>query len=115
MFEKSQRATRRFPTRVAVSINHANGEHHGGYGATRDLSVGGVYFYTPSRLQKAHELRLVLPLPPELVEGSPAWLICDAEVLRVEPQKNERFGVAARITHYEVLHDRAIHELDSVT
>jgi hypothetical protein len=103
MAQHCQRAGKRFRTQLVVSIR--THEHDASYGETRDISAGGLYFYTSADLSRTHSVRLVLPLPPELRESGRSWLICNAEVLRIEPQSDGRFGVGAQLKRYEILRE----------
>jgi L-alanine-DL-glutamate epimerase-like enolase superfamily enzyme len=101
MAQHCQRAGKRFRTQLVVSIR--THEHDAGYGETRDISAGGLYFYTNSDLSGTHSLRLVLPLPPELRESGRNWVICNAEIVRIERQPDGRLGVGAQLKRYEIL------------
>jgi hypothetical protein len=80
-------------------------EHQASYGETRDISAGGVYFYTNTDLSGIHAARLVFPIPPELREDGRTWVICHAEIVRVERQPDGRLGVGAHVRRYEILTD----------
>jgi hypothetical protein len=80
-------------------------EHQVCYGETRDISAGGIFFWTATDISSAKTLRLVLPLPPELREDARAWAICHAEIVRLERHSDGRLGVGAAVRRYEVLTD----------
>jgi len=77
-----------------------------GFGVTRDVSAGGVYFYTQEEVVPDSEISLILQLPPEL--NAPAgtrekWVLCQARVVRTEPAGEGRTGVGAEIRLYQIL------------
>jgi c-di-GMP-binding flagellar brake protein YcgR len=101
MTQLHHRAAKRFPTQLVVAIKTP--QHQASYGETRDISAGGIYFSTATNLAEMESLRLVLPLPPELRDDGRAWVICHADVVRVDKQEDGRLGVGAAIKRYEVL------------
>jgi c-di-GMP-binding flagellar brake protein YcgR len=98
-----RRSQKRIKVRVPVSIKCEEGKVQSA-GYTRDLSSGGVFFYTDSQIGEGSELEIVLVLPPELTNGEKRWVCCQALVARIENQGNGReFGLAAVIRRLEVL------------
>ncbi len=54
-------------------------------GFTRDISMGGAYFYTRGEVEKGENISLTIHLTSDWAEGgSPPRLRADAEILRVE-------------------------------
>jgi hypothetical protein len=84
MTQLHHRASKRFPAQLVVAIRTS--QHQASYGETRDISAGGIYFSTTTDVSELEPLRLVLPLPPELREDGRAWVICHAEIVRVDKQ-----------------------------
>lgn len=74
-------------------------------GQTRDVSAGGVYFYTATEVEPGTELDLLLPLPPALADRRETWVLCRGEVARVEPGAagDHRCGVGVLIQSYEMV------------
>jgi hypothetical protein len=98
-----KRARRRIPVQLAVSIKSSDGKVQEN-AQTRDLSSGGVFLYTTSKLVEGAELEMVVVLPAELTFGERRWVCCQASVVRVENSSpSGNFGVAARIDRFEVL------------
>jgi c-di-GMP-binding flagellar brake protein YcgR len=98
-----RRKRQRFSLRLPVSVKTDDGVIQEST-QTRDLSTGGVFVYTNSRMQAGSDLELVLVLPPEITFADKRWVCCQASVVRVE--ENERdgnFGVAAVIKRFDVL------------
>ena len=98
-----KRTRQRIPVRLPVSIKSEDGSIQE-TAQTRDLSSGGIFLYTQSRITEGDELELVLVLPSELTFGERRGLCCQASVVRVEhPSSGGDFGVAAEIKRFEVL------------
>ncbi len=101
--KQERRTGRRVTARVPVSIKTQAGSVEA-TGFTRDLSNGGLFLYTDSRIAAGSELEMVLILPPELTQGAKQWVCCQASVVRVEDGKDgANLGVAATIRSLEVL------------
>ncbi|HEX7423407.1 MAG TPA: PilZ domain-containing protein [Terriglobales bacterium] len=65
---------------------------------TRNVSSGGVYFYTQGSVQEGDALEFRLTLPNVLTEAGDMPAMCEGKVLRVEPHPKEGLsGVAVRI------------------
>ena len=47
-------------------------------GVTRDLSTGGIFLYTDSRISEGSELEMVLILPAEITNSEKQWVCCQA-------------------------------------
>jgi len=98
-----RRLGQRLPVRLPVSVKAA-AEPAATTGVTRDLSTGGIFLYTDSRISEGSELEVVLILPPEITKSEQQWVCCRASVVRVEDgQDGASFGVAARIRSMEIL------------
>jgi hypothetical protein len=98
-----KRARQRIPVRLPVSIKSGDGSIRE-TALTRDLSSGGVFLYTQSKIAEGDELELVLVLPAELTFGERRWVCCQAAVVRVEDSSPDgNFGVAAEIKRFEIL------------
>lgn len=101
--KRERRSGKRLPAQVPVSIKADPGTAEVS-GVTRDLSSGGIFLYTDSRIVAGSELEMVLILPPELTHGEKQWVCCRASVVRVEDnEKGGDYGVAASIHSIEVL------------
>jgi hypothetical protein len=101
--KRERRSRERLPARVPVAIKAQPGTVEAS-GLTRDLSSGGIFLYTDSRIVAGSELEMVLILPPELTHGERQWVCCRASVVRVEGREEAGdYGVAASIRSIEVL------------
>jgi hypothetical protein len=101
--KRERRSVERLAARVPVTIKTQPGAV-ATTGFTRDLSAGGIFLYTDSRIVPGSELEMVLILPPELNHGAKQWVCCRASVVRVEDSEDGGdFGVAANIRSIEVL------------
>jgi c-di-GMP-binding flagellar brake protein YcgR len=97
---RERRSGPRLPLKVPVSVKAPQA----GTGMTRDLSTGGMFLYTDSRIAEGSELEMVLILPPEITKSEAQWVCCRASVVRVEDSESSgKFGVAASIHSMEVL------------
>jgi hypothetical protein len=98
-----RRIRQRIPVNLPVTIKSKDGQVQE-TAATRDLTTGGIFLYTNSRLKEGAELEMVLVLPADLTFGEKRWICCQASVLRVEDnQEGGNFGVAAVINRFEVI------------
>ena len=69
-------------------------------GKTRDISVGGVFFYANLPIREHQEIELLLTLPYESAEA-PLQVACRAKVLRVEHDAiSGKKGMAAAIQKF---------------
>jgi hypothetical protein len=101
--KRERRIGQRLPVRVPVSVK-APRESVAATGVTRDLSTGGIFLYTDSRISEGSELEVVLILPPEITKSEQQWVCCRASVVRVEDGQGEgSFGVAASISSMDVV------------
>jgi hypothetical protein len=68
-----------------------------------NISARGMFFALQQRLDRGKSIELVFRLPRHVIGVDGIWLRCAAEVVRVQeglPEGN--FGIAAKITGYEV-------------
>jgi hypothetical protein len=101
--KRERRSGPRVPVKVPVSVKTP--QAIASNGVTRDLSTGGMFLYTDSRISEGSELEMVLILPPEITKSVQQWVCCRASVVRVEDSEgiDGSFGVAASIRSMEVL------------
>jgi hypothetical protein len=69
---------------------------------TRNISWAGIFLYSTQSFEEGGALNFCLDLDYAL-PGKSIKLDCQAVVIRVE-HHGERYGVAARINHFEYLH-----------
>lgn len=102
--KRERRSGQRVPVKVPVSVRTPK-QAIATNGVTRDLSTGGMFLYTDSRISEGSELEIVLILPPEITKSEKQWVCCRASVVRVEDSEgiDGSFGVAASIRSLEVL------------
>lgn len=98
---REKRIGKRFQTQLAVSGSERS--RFQGIGETRDISAGGMYFYTESAIMEGSQIELLLPLPPQLSGSREIWVLCKAEVVRTEIAPDGRTGVGATIESYEIV------------
>jgi hypothetical protein len=68
-----------------------------------DISARGMFFALQQRLEIGTAIELVFRLPRHVIGVDGIWLRCPAEVVRVQEGLPEgRFGIAAKITSYEL-------------
>jgi hypothetical protein len=73
------------------------------HGKTRDISVGGVFFYANLPIREQQEVELTLTLP-YASSGAPVQVACRAKVLRVEHDAvSGQKGMAAAIQKFHHL------------
>ena len=66
-----------------------------------NISARGMFFMAQDRLAVGTAIELVFRLPRRIIGTEGIWLRCAAEVIRAE-EREGTFGIAARITGYEV-------------
>ena len=66
-----------------------------------NISARGMFFMAQEPLAVGTAMELVFRLPRRVIGVEGVWLRCAAEVIRVE-EREGTFGIAARITGYEV-------------
>lgn len=66
-----------------------------------NISARGMFFMAQEPLAVGTAIELVFRLPRRVIGVEGVWLRCAAEVIRVE-EREGTFGIAARITGYEV-------------
>lgn len=76
-------------------------------GATRDISLSGVYFYIESDLWKEGvSIEYVLQLPSELTQADAMTVLCTGKTLRVEHLDGKIVGLAVAIESFTPLDKR---------
>jgi len=103
--EEEKRLGKRVPIQLVVSGRSRDGQSFEEIGQTRDISAGGVYFFTKADVAPDSEIELLMPLPPPLADQRQAWVLCRGEVARVEPWPDGRNGVGVFIRTYEMVPD----------
>ena len=69
----------------------------------KDVSSHGVYFFLPEPMQSGLPVDIVLTLPPEITQGDPVRVRCEARIQRTEVAEEGRVGIAAKIERYRFL------------
>ena len=96
-----RRSRSRTPVRVPVKVRKPDGTEQ--EAVTRDLSSSGIFLYSESGLEAGAQLELVITIPPGLGLGPGGWALCQASVVRVEDEGDQRVGVAASLDRIELL------------
>lgn len=92
---EEKRASQRIEVEVPVYIGKEKA-------VTRDISWAGIYFLTSQSFSEGGDLNFCLDLSYAL-PGKPIKLDCHGEVLRIE-QLGDKYGIAAKINHFQYLH-----------
>lgn len=96
-----RRSGRRMPVQSAVTVRKPDGSET--QGLTRDLSTNGIFLYSETGMAAGSKLELVVMLPAELGVGPGGWALCQASVVRVEPDGGKGLGIAATLDRIELL------------
>ncbi len=96
-----RRTTRRFASTVPV---HTTDPSQGTViGLTRDLSLGGIYFYVENGLwREGSSIEYVIQLPEGLTLTDAMWVMCFGTIYRID-RVGTRLGIAAKVECIEVL------------
>ncbi len=92
-------STRRYrvPASGPVTVSH-DGQY---VPATlRDVSLGGVFFFTDAPIRAGAEIRMVLMLPREVGLRDDKMVCCEGKIVRVEEHPG-KFGIAAEFERME--------------
>ena len=69
-----------------------------------NLSTSGLYLRMAQKVHAGDKLSIRINLPPVSDVAAPGLNVStEGEVLRVDPLRNDKFGVAVRFTRYRVL------------
>jgi len=97
MQEQERRAKQRFPIQLPLVIRSAPSEIHG---VSRDVSAGGVFFYTDNWPLGFSSIEFRMILPALITGRESVRVVCKGTVTRLEDLKGKT-GVAATIDSYE--------------
>ncbi len=100
--EVERRHQQRFPFQMELAILPPTG-NIATKCVTRDVSSGGVYFYTDGWDDSVSDFQFYAALPREITLGSTVTAKCSATVVRVERNRFSKIGVAARIECWAVM------------
>lgn len=101
--QSERRSRKRTPMRVPVAVHTQDGSLRGD-GYTKNLSEGGIFLYTKTKIAPGNDLEIVLILPAEFTQGEKRWVCCQASVVRLEAtEESEEFGIAAKISGMQIL------------
>lgn len=92
----------RFEMQLPVEVNLGK-DSAGITAVTRDVSARGVYIVLESELSANSDIEFTLTLPPEVTMTRSIRVRCSGQVIRVIRHDSDKFGVAARIHHYEFM------------
>ncbi len=93
-----RRRYQRFNVETPVIILGSRAALGGGQGLSRDISEGGLFFYTDCSLPRGLKFQFRLVMPPEVTHGENRRALCSGRVARIEeyPDRAE-VGIAATI------------------
>lgn len=99
----------RYPMEAPANFSWVDplGHPHGGEGSIRDISVGGVFLFTPTPPPPGSlvRMRIAFPMLPDAVSGM--RMETEARVLRVElPEQAEEISGFAALTESFFLQER---------
>ena len=72
----------------------------------RDLSIGGVFFYTSASVEPGLPIEILLEMSKEVGLPGKQKFCCRGTALRVHPTGPSQFGIAAEIHEYRPLSQR---------
>lgn len=99
--QAERRSSRRLPSSTPVNVRHMRRQL---MGTTRDISPGGMFILSESKIEEGADIELVLMMPPEVKPQGGRWVSCHAKVVRVEePGRGGEFGLAAKILYCETV------------
>src|SRR5258708_8193953 len=102
--QSEQRATRRFPLDLAISVKLPDHGRRELSGHTRDVSSRGVFMYVDTELVAGSLIEFVMTLPPDITLAEPIRVHCAGKVLRVDKTARDQ-GVAVAIEKYDFVHE----------
>jgi hypothetical protein len=95
-----RRAKQRFSVQLPILIS-ASGPIPESSGVTRDVSTGGVFFYTEFWPAETGTIEFLLTLPSEITLSESIRVKCHGRIMRViENLEGGKTGVAATIDSY---------------
>ncbi len=97
-----RRADRRLALQVPITLLPV-GSGPTMTGITRDVSIGGVFFYAPAEFSVGSKVVFELTLPAEILNGKAMPVRGKGEVLRVAVNPEGQTGVAVRVDSYQPL------------
>jgi hypothetical protein len=101
--QSERRSRERTPMRVPVAVHTKDGSLRGD-GYTKNLSEGGMFLYSKTKIAPGNDLEIVMILPAEFTQGENRWVCCQASVIRLEAgPESEDFGIAAKIHGMQIL------------
>jgi c-di-GMP-binding flagellar brake protein YcgR len=80
---QDKRTGKRFPVKLTVCAKSGADEAKQ-FGETRDVSHGGIYFYTEKQLSRGSEIEIIIRLPSQL-SAAQTSVLCRCTVVRIEP------------------------------
>jgi PilZ domain len=98
-----KRSGRRFPIKLTVSRKSEPAGMFEQLGETRDVSHGGVYFYSDREITRDSEIEIIIPMPPTLPDAGDASLLCRCKIARIEAVPGGRHGIGAIIKSYALI------------
>ncbi len=99
-----QRARARIAFHVSARIFYTPAPAGEQVGLIRDISVGGLFFYSEFEPRLHTPVRLVFSVP---LAGRDITMFCEGSVVRVEPSRSKAIGVAVRMTNFDFLPSQA--------
>lgn len=97
------RSARRFPMQLPASVKYGDTMLRDDSCETRDISAGGVYFYTHDKIPMGAHIEMVLPMPQQFIQNGKLFMFCQGRVVRHEPAADGRTGIGAVIEGYKIL------------
>ena len=102
--QPDQRAARRFPLDLPISLRFSSSGKPSVAAHTRDVSSRGVFFYADADMAKGSAVDFVMTLPEEITLASPIRVHCHGKIVRVDKSAKFR-GVAVAIDKYDFVNN----------
>jgi PilZ domain len=99
-----RREARRFNMTLPMRVLSQDSQPSELSAQTRDVSYRGLYFLAEQQLKLGSSIDFIITLPEQVTRATDVNIRCQGQIIRVEPTKNGKTGIAARINRYEFLH-----------
>ncbi len=98
-----QRRAKRFEMRLPIRVVRNGMRSSSAAGETRNLSSGGVFFVSDTRVEAGEPIEYTIHLLPSPESPQRVWLRCLGKVTRAQasPASGSEFEVAATLERYE--------------
>lgn len=102
-----RREARRFTMSLPMKVLPLDSNSPALKAVTRDVSYRGLYFLSEAEFTLGSFIEFVITLPQQVTRSGDVNIRCHGQVVRTEPTRNGKMGIAAKIDRYEFLHAAA--------